>query len=77
LPIVGDLEGDRRRSQVAYAAQVTLIGTFVALSYALTLFGRFGYEALPVAFAVLLTCYDARPDLAARIFPGLWTDVAK
>jgi hypothetical protein len=38
-PIVGDLEGDRRRSLAAYAAQVTLIATYVVLSYLLGVFG--------------------------------------
>ena len=51
LPASANLEGDRRRSLVAYAAQVTLIGTYVALSYALTVFGGSGYAALPVVFA--------------------------
>ncbi len=77
LPTVGDLEGDRRRSRIAYAAQVTLVGTYVALSYALTSFGRFGYQAFPVAFAALLTFYDARPEIAARIFPSLGREEAE
>ena len=71
-PVIGDLEGDRRRSLAANAAQVTLIGTFVALSYLLSNFGRDGLFVLPAAYAALLIFYDARPDLAQRIFPALW-----
>jgi hypothetical protein len=71
-PVIGDLQQDRKRSRAAYAAQVTLIATFVALSYALLAFGRGGYRALPIVYAVLLVFHDARPDLAQRIFPAMW-----
>jgi hypothetical protein len=71
-PILGDLEGDRRRSLADYAAQVTLIATFAALCYVLILFGRFGVWALPAIYAALLVLYDVRPDLARQILPQLW-----
>lgn len=71
-PIIGDLEGDRRRSQATYAAQVTLIATYVALSYLLSIFGGWGYSVLPLVYAALLVGYDVRPDLAQRILPDLW-----
>lgn len=71
-PIIGDLEGDRRRSQATYAAQVTLIATFVFLSYALSIFGGVGAYVLPILYAAILVGYDARPDLARQILPELW-----
>ncbi|MEY2529364.1 MAG: hypothetical protein QOJ05_1454 [Verrucomicrobiota bacterium] len=71
-PIIGDLEADRRRSKAANAAQVTIIATYVALSYLLSNFGRSGFIIFPILFAGLLVFYDARPDLAQRIFPSLW-----
>jgi hypothetical protein len=71
-PIVGDLERDRKSSLAAYAAQVTLIATFVLLCYVLITFGRRGLYALPILYAALLVAYDARPDIAQRIFPKLW-----
>jgi hypothetical protein len=71
-PVVGDLEDDRRRSQAAYAAQVTLVGTYVFLSYVLSQLGRAGYYGFPLLYAALLIAYDARPDLARRILPDLW-----
>lgn len=71
-PVIGDLEGDRRRSVADYAAQVTLIATFIALSYVLLNFGRAGVWALPALYAAALIFYDARPDLARRVFPELW-----
>ena len=74
LPVIGDLEADRRRSQAANAAQVTIIATYVALSYFLSNFGERGFVILPILFAVLLVFYDARPDLAQRIFPSLWRE---
>jgi hypothetical protein len=73
-PIIGDLEGDRRRSNAANAAQVTIIATYVALSYLLSNFGGRGFFIFPILFAALLIFYDARPDLAQRIFPALWRD---
>jgi len=73
-PVIGDLEADRRRSKAANAAQVTIIATYVALSYLLSNFGGRGFFILPVLFAALLVFYDARPDLAQRIFPSLWRE---
>src|SRR3954468_20285723 len=58
-PVIGDLEGDRRRSRAANAAQVTIIATYVALSYFLTNFGERGFFILPILFAALLVFYDA------------------
>ena len=71
-PVIGNLEEDRRRSLAANAAQVTLIATFAVLCYLLITFGRRGLYALPILFAAALVFYDARPDLAQRIFPKLW-----
>ncbi len=71
-PVVGDMEQDRNRSKAAYAAQVTLIATFVLLSYVMIYFGAWGYRVLPIAFAALLIFYDTRPDLGRKIFPELW-----
>jgi len=42
-PVIGDIESDRRRSKAANAAQVTLIATYVALSYFLANFGSTGF----------------------------------
>jgi energy-converting hydrogenase Eha subunit E len=71
-PVIGDLEGNRRRSLADNAAQVTLIATFAALCYVLLSFGRWGSYALPVVYAALLVFYDTRPDIARGIFPKLW-----
>jgi hypothetical protein len=71
-PVIGNLEQDRRRSLAANAAQVTLIATFAGLCYVLITFGRSGMYALPIVYAALLVFYDARPDIAERIFPKLW-----
>ena len=71
-PIVGNLEQDRKSSLAAYAAQVTLIATFALLCYALISFARLGLYVLPILYAALLVFYDARPDIAQRIFPKLW-----
>lgn len=71
-PVIGDIELDRRRSQAAYAAQVTLIGTYVLLSYAAGVLGRRGFTVLPILYAAVLVFYDARPDVAERVFPELW-----
>jgi len=71
-PVIGDLEGDRRRSLADYAAQVTLIATFTALSWGLLNFGRFGLWALPAIYAAILVLFDARPDLARQLLPELW-----
>jgi hypothetical protein len=73
-PIIGDLDADRRRSKAANAAQVTIIATYVALSYFLSNFGQQGFFILPIFFAALLVFYDTRPDLARRIFPRLWRE---
>ena len=76
-PVIGDLEVDRRRSKAAYAAQVTIIATYVALSYFLSNFGQSGFFIFPILFAALLVFYDTRPDLAQRIFPSLWREKKK
>jgi hypothetical protein len=73
-PVVGDLEADRQRSKATYAAQVTIIATYVALSYFLSNFGQRGFFIFPILFAAILVFYDARPDLAQRIFPRLWRE---
>jgi len=73
-PVIGNLEQDRKRSMAANAAQVTLIGTFVFLCYLLIHFGRLGLYALPILYTALLVFYDARPDIAQRIFPKLWRE---
>ena len=70
--VIGDLEGDRRRSLADYAAQVTLIATFIALCYGLIVLGGTGLVAFPAIYAALLVFYDARPDIARGIFPALW-----
>jgi hypothetical protein len=73
-PVIGDLDADRRRSKAANAAQVTIIATYVGLSYFLSNFGQRGFFILPVLFAALLVFFDTRPDLPRRIFPRLWRD---
>ena len=73
-PVIGNLEQDRRRSLAANAAQVTLIATFAGLSYVLIGFGRWGVTALPIVYTAMLVFYDARPDVAERIFPRLWQE---
>ena len=74
-PILGDLEQDRRRSKAANAAQVTIIATYVALSYLLSVFGGGGLFLFPILYAALLVFYDARPDVAQRIFPKFWREM--
>jgi hypothetical protein len=71
-PVVGNPEEDRKHSLAANAAQVTLIATFAFLCYSLIPLGRRGLYALPILYAALLVFYDARPDVAQRIFPKLW-----
>jgi hypothetical protein len=73
-PVIGDLEGDRRQSLAAKAAQVTLLATFAGLCYVSITFGRAGLHMLPILYAALLVSYDIRPDLAERIFPVLWQE---
>jgi hypothetical protein len=73
-PILGDLEQDRRRSKAVNAAQVTIIATYVALAYLLSILGRGGLFLFPILYAALLVFYDARPDVAQRIFPKLWRE---
>jgi hypothetical protein len=75
--VIGDLEADRRRSKAANAAQVTMIASYVALSYLLSNFGRRGFFILPILFAAILVFYDTRPDLAQLIFPSLWREMKK
>ena len=71
-PVVGDMAQDRKRSKAEYAAQITLIATFVFLSFAMIHFGAWGFYALPVAYTALLVFYDTRPDLGRKIFPEIW-----
>jgi hypothetical protein len=73
-PIVGDITRDRQMAKAAYAAQVTLIGVYLVLAYALSALGRFGLSVFPVLYAALLTFFDARPDIGQRIFPDLWRE---
>ncbi len=73
-PVIGDLDADRRQARAAYAAHVTLIATYVGLSYGLLVFGRVGAVVLPIAYAALLAFYDARPETARRILPAVWRD---
>ena len=73
-PIIGNLQEDRKQSLAAKAAQVTLIATFALLCYVLITFGRSGLYALPILYAALLVFFDARPDVAHRIFPKLWQE---
>jgi len=72
--VVGDLARDRRHSKAAYAAQVTLIATYAALSYGLSIFGRRGFFIFPALYAALLVFYDVRPDIGQKIFPKLWRE---
>ena len=67
-PVIGDLAADRRGSLSDYTLQVTLIATFVALCFAMVSFGGWGLYALPALYAAMQVFYDARPDLARRLF---------
>lgn len=71
-PVIGDLAADRRRSAADYAAQVTLIATFVGLCFAMASFGSWGVYVLPALYAVMQVVYDLRPGLARRVLPALW-----
>ena len=71
-PVIGNIAEDRSRSKGAYAAQLTLIATFVLLCYVMLTFGSAGYYVLPIIYSLLVVFYDTRPDLARRIFPKLW-----
>ncbi len=71
-PVIGNIAEDRSRSKGAYAAQLTLIATFVALSYVVLTVGTDSHYVLPIIYSLLLVFYDTRPDLARRIFPKLW-----
>lgn len=71
-PVIGNIAEDRSRSKGAYAAQLTLIATFVLLCYVLLTFGSTGYYVLPIIYSLLVVFYDTRPDLARAIFPKLW-----
>jgi len=73
-PVVGDLARDRQVARAAYAAQVTLIGVYVALAYGLSVFGHRGLFIFPMLYAALLVFFDARPDIGQRIFPELWRE---
>jgi hypothetical protein len=71
-PVVGDLARDRQMAKAAYAAQVTLIGVYVGLAYALSVLGPNALLVFPALYAGLLLVFDARPDIGQRIFPELW-----
>ena len=71
-PVIGDMAQGRKRSLADNAAQVTLIGTFVFVSFAMTHLGAWGFNVLPIAYTALLVFYDTRPDLGRKIFPQLW-----
>jgi hypothetical protein len=71
-PVVGDLERDRTQSLGEYAAQVTLIVTYVAMCFVLIEFRGWGLYAFPPLYVALLIFYDMRPDIAKRILPQLW-----
>ena len=71
-PVIGDLAQDRKRSMADNAVQVTLIGTFVFVSFAMPHFGTWGFNVLPIAYTALLVFYDTRPDLGRKIFPQMW-----
>ena len=73
-PVVGDMTQDRKRSKAEYAAQVTLIATFVFLSFSMMHFGSWGFYVLPVAYMAILVFYDTRPDVGRKLFPALWQD---
>lgn len=76
-PIVGDLEHDRRRAKAAYATQVTLIATYLCLSYAAGVLGERAFRVLPILYAGVLVFYDTRPDLAERVLPEMWRDARR
>jgi len=67
-PVIGNFAADRERSLSDYALHVTLIATFVALCFAMVSFGGWGLYALPALYAAMQVFYDARPDLARRLF---------
>ena len=71
-PVVGDLETDRKRSLADYAAQVTLIATYVFVCVVLIEFGGWGLYAFPPLYTLMLIFFDARPDIGQRVFPQLW-----
>ncbi|MEP7157569.1 MAG: hypothetical protein ABI905_17435 [Betaproteobacteria bacterium] len=71
-PMAANLDQDRARSKAAYAAQVTIIATFVMLSYVMLHFGEWGYYILPVIYCAALVFYDTRPDIGRKIFPEMW-----
>jgi hypothetical protein len=64
-------------AKAAYAAQVTLIGVYVALAHALSVLGTGALFILPVIYAALLVFFDARPDIGRKIFPDLWRGRSK
>ena len=71
-PVIGNIAEDRSRSKGAYAAQLTLIATFVVLCYVMLTFSSDSYYVLPIIYSLLVVFYDTRPDLARAIFPKLW-----
>ena len=71
-PVIGNIAEDRSRSKGAYAAQLTLIATFVVLCYVMLTFSSDSDYVLPIIYSLLVVFYDTRPDLARAIFPKLW-----
>jgi magnesium-transporting ATPase (P-type) len=71
-PVIGDIAQDRRRSRADYAAQVTVMATFVFVSLVMTHLGSWGFYILPVAYTALLVFFDTRPDWGRKIFPEMW-----
>lgn len=71
-PVVGDMAQDRKLSRIDYAVQVTLIATFVFVSFLMIRFGAWGFYVLPFAYMAMLVSFDTRPDLGRQIFPELW-----
>jgi len=61
-------------AKAAYAAQVTLIGVYVALAYGLSVLSSRALFIFPVLYAAVLVFFDARPDIGREIFPALWRE---
>lgn len=70
--VIGNIAEDRSRSKGAYAAQLTLIATFIVLCCVMLTLGSDAHYALPIIYSLLVVFYDTRPDVARQIFPKLW-----
>ena len=71
-PVIGDIAQDRKHSKIDYAVQVTLIATFVFVSFLMIHFGAWGFYVLPFAYMATLVLFDTRPDLGRQILPEQW-----